>query len=199
LRPSGKSIESVSRTGRGTDSSRKTASLSFPYFSDAARLRSRKTTAGNPSTLVRTATRVPFISCTVLDWDSIRPEPPAQKYRRLFSSRHFANIDRASSTEMAFIFLMQEHGVDYALYHAARNGWSYERPLRALVASWKDLPSGGDTDMKKKEENTRSDEYATFENALKTILSVPRSEIQSKLHAPKRKKKPSSRASTSER
>jgi hypothetical protein len=33
-----------------------------------------------------------------------------------------------------------------------------------------------------------ADEYATFENALKQVLSVPRSTIKSKLDAEKRKK-----------
>jgi hypothetical protein len=40
-----------------------------------------------------------------------------------------------------------------------------------------------------------SSEYATFENALKTVLSVPHSKLQSKIRAQKRKKAKSSSAS----
>jgi hypothetical protein len=39
-------------------------------------------------------------------------------------------------------------------------------------------------------------EYATFENALKKVVSVPRSEIQAKLDAEKKHRKASSRVSS---
>jgi hypothetical protein len=39
------------------------------------------------------------------------------------------------------------------------------------------------------------DEYATFENALKTVLSVPHKKLKSKLDAEKRKKAKKSSAS----
>jgi hypothetical protein len=44
-----------------------------------------------------------------------------------------------------------------------------------------------------------SGEYATFENALKNVLSVPRSKIKSKLDAEKRKRLNSSSASRASR
>jgi hypothetical protein len=80
---------------------------------------------------------------------------------------------------------MKEHGVDFALYHAVRNEWPYERPLNALLATWKGLPIGATLiDMKNKKQNTgkpKSDEYATFESALKKVLSVSREEIQKRI------------------
>ena len=112
---------------------------------------------------------------------------------RAFVSRHFFSCSMAfSRDENCFVMALFEFGILPAAYLALNWGWRCERPFLNVCESLGLFPEEIKRYYQAVKSNPKtSDEYTTFENSLRTILSVPRSELQrrEKEYQEQRKKK----------
>ena len=108
-------------------------------------------------------------------------------------SRHLRKIVNASSEEIMFFLCAIEMGLDSAILVAEGYDWPYQRPLLALCDMMNDMKSNPKT----------TDEYTNFQNALRTVLQVSKTELRQREAAykaanegkPKRGPKPKALAS----